>query len=176
MTTDQETGALDRGAIGGAQLLDAEQRDDLLKLSIVGDRLADLLCGLMVSLTDEPWIQQAGGRGERVDGRIHAFARHVARQNDRGIEVAEDLGDGRIGEVVGRHIDRLDRGDGRAGDGRNALFELGDLIRQRRLIADARGKPSEQAGHLTAGLHEAVDIVDQQQHVFVRDPWVRRGH
>lgn len=176
MTTDQETGALDRGAIGGAQLLDAEQRDDFLQLAIVRDRLADILGDPVMRLADPPRVEETGGRGERVDGRIHAFARHVARQNDRGIEVAEDLGDGRIGEVVGRHIDRLDRGDGRAGDGRNALFELGDLIRQRRLIADARGKPSEQAGHLTAGLHEAVDIVDQQQHVFVRDPWVRRGH
>ena len=43
----------------------------------------------------------------------------------------------------------------------------GDFARQRRLVADARGQAPEQAGDFSAGLHEAEDIVHQQQHVLM---------
>ena len=54
------------------------------------------------------------------------------------------------------------------GDRGDALLELGDLARERRLVADARRQAAEQARHLAAGLDQAVDVVDQQQHVLVR--------
>ena len=57
------------------------------------------------------------------------------------------------------------RGPGDRGD---ALLELGDLAGQRRLVADPRRQPAEQPRHLAARLDEAIDIVDQQQHVLVR--------
>ncbi len=134
----------------------------------MGDRLADVLRGAVMRLADEARIEQAGGRGERIDRRIHAFRRHAARQHDRGIEVAEDLGHRRIGEIVGRDIDRLDRGDRRSGNRGDALLEFGDLGGEGRLVADARRQPAEQSGHLAAGLHQAIDVVDQQKHVLVR--------
>jgi hypothetical protein len=48
-----------------------------------------------------------------------------------------------VGEIVGRHIDRLDRGD-RAPVGRaDALLQFGEFGAQRRLVADAEGmRPS----------------------------------
>ena len=42
----------------------------------------------------------------------------------------------------------------------------GDLGGERRLVADPRRQPPEQAGHLAARLHEAEDVVHQQQHVL----------
>ena len=81
--------------------------------------------------------------------------------------MGEGLGDGGIGEVVGRHVDRLDRGDRGALDRGDALLELGDLGRQRRLVADARRQAAEQARDLAARLDEAEDVVDQQQHVLM---------
>jgi len=74
---------------------------------------------------------------------------------------------GRVGEVVGRHVDGLDRGD-RAGLGvGDAFFERRELGAHRRLVAQARRDLPEQARHLGAGLDEAKDVVDEQQHVAV---------
>jgi hypothetical protein len=58
--------------------------------------------------------------------------------------VAEDLGNGWVGEIIGRHVDRLDRGDGGAGDRSDTFLELGDLACKRRLIADTRRQPAEE--------------------------------
>ena len=85
----------------------------------------------------------------------------------RAVEMAGDGGHRRVGEVVGRHIDRLDRGDRGAGDRGDALLQRRHLGGQRRLVADARRQPAEQAGDLAARLHEAEHVVHQQQHVLV---------
>ncbi len=53
--------------------------------------------------------------------------------------MAEDFGDGRVGEIIGRHIDGLNRGDRRAGNRSDAFLQFGDLAGKGRLIADARG-------------------------------------
>ena len=72
---------------------------------------------------------------------------------------------GRVGQVIGRNVHRLDRRD-RAGIGiGDALFKPGQLGCQRRLIAQSRWHLPQQARHFHAGLDEAEDVVDQQQHV-----------
>ena len=48
----------------------------------------------------------------------------------------------------------------------DALLQLAHLGLQRRLVADLRGHPPEQRRDLGAGLHEAEDVVDEQQHVL----------
>src|SRR6516164_10077585 len=121
--------ALHGSAVGCAQLLYAEQSDDFLQLTVMSYGFTDILSGAVVLPADNPWIQQARCRRERVHGGIHALACHTARQDDRGIEVTEDLGNRRIGEIVGWDVDRLDRGDRGPGDRRNALLKLGDLAR-----------------------------------------------
>jgi hypothetical protein len=73
---------------------------------------------------------------------------------------------GRVGEVVGRHVDRLHRGDGslvRRGD---ALLQLAHLGRECRLVADGARHPAEQRRYLRAGLDEPEDVVDEEQHVL----------
>ncbi len=72
----------------------------------------------------------------------------------------------RVGIVVGRHVDRLDRGNRPLLGGRDALLHLAHLAQQRRLIADRRRHASEQRRHLGARLREAEDVVDEQQHVL----------
>jgi len=47
------------------------------------------------------------------------------------------------------------------------LLQLAHLVGQRRLVADRRGHPAEQRGHLGAGLGEPEDVVDEQQHVLL---------
>ena len=90
-----------------------------------------------------------------------------ARQHDVAVEMARDRGHRRIGEVVGRHIDRLDRGDRGAGHRGDALLQRRHFGGQRRLVADARRQPAQQAGDLAAGLDETEYVVHQQQHVLV---------
>ena len=72
----------------------------------------------------------------------------------------------RVGEVVGRHVDRLHRGDRalvRRGD---PLLQLPHLGGERRLVADGARDAAEQRRHLGARLDEAEDVVDEEQHVL----------
>ena len=72
----------------------------------------------------------------------------------------------RVGEVVGRHVDRLHGGD-RAGARRgDALLQLPHLGRERRLVADGARHAPEQRGDLRACLDEAEDVVDEEEHVL----------
>ena len=118
-------------------------------------------------LADHQRIEQDRGRGDRVDRRIHALRRHAARQHDHAVDMRGDGGDGGVGEVVGRHVDRLDRGDGGLADRGDALLQRGDLVGQRRLVADPRRRAAEQPRHLGARLDEAEHVVHQQEHVLL---------
>ena len=90
-----------------------------------------------------------------------------ARQVGRRVEVRERRRRRRVGVVVGGHVDRLHRGD-RALLGRgDALLQLAHLGQQRRLVADRRRHAAEQRRHFRAGLGEAEDVVDEEQHVLV---------
>ena len=72
---------------------------------------------------------------------------------------------GRVGVVVGRDEDRLERRD-RALLGRgDALLEAGHLGRQVRLVADRGRHPAEERGDLRTRLGEAEDVVDEQEDV-----------
>ncbi len=72
----------------------------------------------------------------------------------------------RVGEIVGRHVDRLHRGHRALARGGDALLQLAHLGLERRLVADLRGHAPEQCRDLGARLHEAEDVVDEQQHVL----------
>ena len=85
----------------------------------------------------------------------------------RRVEVGEGRERRRVGVVVGGHVDRLQRRD-RATPGRgDPLLQLAHLVGERRLVTDSRRHAAEQRRHLGAGLHEAEDVVDEQQHVLV---------
>ena len=72
----------------------------------------------------------------------------------------------RVGVVVGGHVHGLQRGDGPAPGRGDALLQLAHLVGQGGLVAHGRGHAAEQGRHLGAGLHEAEDVVDEQQHVL----------
>ena len=72
----------------------------------------------------------------------------------------------RVGEVVGGHVDRLHRRDRAGARRRDALLQLPHLGRERRLVADGARHAAEERRHLGARLHEAEDVVDEEQHVL----------
>ena len=87
-------------------------------------------------------------------------------QHRGGVQVGERRGRRRVGQVVGRHVDRLHRGD-RALVGRgDPLLQRAHVGGQRRLIAHRRGDAAEQRRHFRARLGEAEDVVDEEQHVL----------
>ena len=72
----------------------------------------------------------------------------------------------RVGQVVGRHVDRLHRGDRTLVRGGDALLQRAHVGGERRLIAHRRRNAAEQRRHFRAGLGEAEDVVDEEQHVL----------
>ena len=72
----------------------------------------------------------------------------------------------RVGEVVGRYVDRLHRGD-RALTGRgNTLLQIAHVGGQGGLIADRRGNAPQKCRDFGPGLGKAEDIVDEEQNVL----------
>ena len=103
---------------------------------------------------------------ERIDRRINAFRGDAARQHRGGVEMRERGRGRRIGQVVGRHVDRLHRGDRALGGGGDALLQRAHVGCERRLIAHRRRNAAEQRRHFRARLGEAEDVVDEEQHVL----------
>ena len=105
---------------------------------------------------------EASGSTAGIDAQLG----DLARENGRRVEVGERGGRRGIGEIVGGNVDRLHRSDRallRRGD---ALLQLAHLRRQVRLVTDGAGHAAEQCGHFRAGLREAEDVVDEEQHVL----------
>ena len=120
----------------------------------------------VVLLADHQRVEDPRGGVQRVDGREDAQGGDVARQHGGGVQVGEGGGRRRVGQVVGGHEDRLHRGD-RALVGRgDPLLQIAHLGGQRRLIAHRRGDAAQQRRHFRAGLGEAEDVVDEEQHVL----------
>ena len=131
--------------------------------------LEDLLHGrgdLVVLVADRVAREDARGAVERVHGRVDALLGDGARKHRRGVEVGEGRRRRGVGKVVGRHVDRLHGRDRPALGARDALLQLAHLVGQRGLVADRARHAAEQGRDLGAGLDEAEDVVDEQQHVL----------
>ena len=74
---------------------------------------------------------------------------------------------GWIGEVVGRHINGLDRSHRDAPDRDDTLLQSRDLAREGGLITNPRGQPPKQARYFRTRLDEPKDVVHQQQDVLM---------
>ncbi len=78
----------------------------------------------------------------------------------------EGSGGRRVRQIIGRHVDRLHRGDRSFGRGGDPFLQVSHVGRERRLIADRRGHAAEKRRDFRARLGEAEDIVDEEQHVL----------
>ena len=79
---------------------------------------------------------------------------------------AKEVAGRRVGQIVGRHVDRLHRGDRALGRGGDALLQRAHVGGERRLVAHRRRDAAEQRRHFGARLREAEDVVDEEQHVL----------
>ena len=97
---------------------------------------------------------------------VDALLRDRAREHCGGVEVRERGRGRRVGHVIGGHVDRLHRSDRALGRGCDALLQRAHVGRERRLITDRRRDAPEQRRDFRAGLREAEDVVDEEQHVL----------
>ena len=160
-------GPVDGEAVLLGQLVETEDGDDVLQLLVALQRLLHPAGDVVVALADDLGRQDRRRRRQRVDGRVDAERGDLAGQLGGRVEVGERGERRRVGVVVGGHVHGLQRRDRAAPGRRDPLLQLAHLVGERRLVADGRGHPAEQRRHLRAGLHEAEDVVDEQQHVLV---------
>src|SRR5690606_38344732 len=112
-------------------------------------------------------VEDAARRGERVHRGVQTARGDLTGELRRRVEVRERRGRGRVGVVVRRHVDRLERRDrvtARRGD---ALLEEAHLVGEVRLVAHRGRHAAEQRRYLGARLREAEDVVDEQQDVLL---------
>src|SRR5207253_2624563 len=95
--------------------------------------LLHLTGGGVVLLADHQGIQDPRGGVERVHSRENRLGGDVAGQHGRRVQVGEGGGGRRVGQVVGRHVDGLHRGDRALGGGGDPLLQVAHLGGQRRL-------------------------------------------
>src|SRR5207253_3102590 len=134
------------------QLVDAENRDDVLQVLVALQNLLYLARDVVVLVAENTRVENARRGRERIDRRIDAQLRNRARQVRRRIEMRERRRRRGIGVVVGRDVNGLDRRNGTFLRRRDALLELAHFREQRRLIADRGRHAAEQRGHFRAGL------------------------
>src|SRR5665647_2205338 len=140
--------------------------DDVLQLPVALQDLLDARGDLVVLVAHGVAGEDARVRVERVDGRVDAFLDDGAREHGGGVEVGEGGRRRRVGEVVGRHVDGLHRGDRAALGGGDALLQLAHLVGQGGLVAHGARHAPEESGDLGTRLHETEDVVDEEQHVL----------
>ena len=158
--------ALHEHAVLVGELVDAEDGDDVLQLAVALQHVLDLVGHVVVVLADDLRLEDRRRRVQRVHGRVDALLGDAAREHGGRVEVGEHRGRRRVGEVVRGHVDGLHRGHRAVARGGDALLQLAHLGLQRRLVAHLRRHPAQERGDLGAGLHEAEDVVDEQQHVL----------
>src|SRR5579872_429612 len=116
-------------------------------------------------LADDAWIENARSRRKRIDRRIDSDFRQCTRKHSSRVEVSERGGRSGIGQIIGRDVNGLHRGDGTFLRWRNALLQFAHLGCEVGLITDRAGHAAQQRGYFRTCLRETKDIVDEEQRV-----------
>ena len=76
-------------------------------------------------------------------------------------------GGSRVGQVVRRHINCLNGGNGTLIGRGDALLQFAHFIGKGRLIANRRGHSAEQRGYLRARLQISENVIHKQQYILM---------
>ena len=94
------------------QFVHPENRDDVLQIFVALENHLHASRDFIVLRAHNVRIQNTRSGVQRVDGRIDAQLCDLARKNRGRVEMGERRRRRGIGQVVGRNVDRLNRGDG----------------------------------------------------------------
>src|SRR4030095_7947468 len=101
--------------------------DDVLQLLVALEDALDLPGHRVVLGANDVGIEDAAGGVQRVDGRVNAQLGDGTAEHRGGVEVGKGRGRGRVGQVVGRDVDGLHRGDRALGGGGDAFLKCAHL-------------------------------------------------
>ena len=118
-------------------------------------------------LPDDLGAQDAACGIQRIHCRIDTLGSDLTGKDSRCVQMREGCRRCRVGQVIGRDIDCLNRCDGTILRRCDALLELAHLGCQRRLVPDGGRHTSQKGGHLGACLRETEDVVDEEQDVLL---------
>ena len=121
----------------------------------------------VVFLADDFRSERLGGGGERIHGREERLLGERTLEHHGRVKVGEGVGGRRVGQVVRRHVNGLDRGDRSFVGGGDPLLEAGHFLGEGRLVTHGGRRAAEQRGHFGTGLGETEDVIDEEQHVLV---------
>src|ERR671934_962382 len=88
-----------------AQLVDAEDGDDVLQVLVALQHALDALRDVVVLLAHHTRVEDRRRRGQRIHGREQGLLEEGAFQVDGGVEMREYRSWSRVGDVVGGHVD-----------------------------------------------------------------------
>src|SRR5690606_25989830 len=117
------TGAAHDQLVLFRQFVHAQNGDDVLQRLVALEGFLDATSGLVVFLPDDAGVKHTRRGVERINGRVNALFSNRTRQNGRRIQVGKGGCRRRVGQVVGRHVNGLHRGDRTLVGGRDALLQ-----------------------------------------------------
>ena len=161
------TGTVNGQLVFVAQFIHTHDGDDVLQLLVALQNALHSTGGFIVLLTHDFRGQDPGGRVQRIHGRVDTQAGDAAVQNRGGIQVGEGGSGGRVCQVVSRHVNGLDGGDGTILGGGDTLLQGTHFRSQGGLVTNGGGHTAQQSGNLGTGLGETEDVVDKQKHILM---------
>src|ERR1700722_5175614 len=147
------------------KFFDAQNGDDVLQFLVTLQNGFHGAGDVVMFLSNNARIQNARKAGQRINGGINAALDDLAAQVGGGIQVRESRRGSWIGVIVRRNVNGLHGSDRAIFCGRDALLEFADFGVEVRLVADSGGHAAEQRRYFRAGLHEAENIINEEQHV-----------
>merc|ERR1712055_644178 len=116
--------------------------------------------------SDDVGVHDTGGGVEGVDSGVDATLGDTTGQDSGGVQVSESGGGGRVSQVVGGHVDGLDRSDGSLLGGGDSLLHASHVSGQGWLVTHSGGDTTKQSRHLGTSLCESEDVVNEEEHVL----------
>merc|ERR1739844_670593 len=157
-------GHLDLVLLG--QLIHTEDSNDILERLVVLEELLHTSGHLVVLATDDVGVHDTAGGVEGIHSGVDSSLGNRSGEHSGGVQVSEGGGRGGVSQVVSRHVDGLDRGDGSLLGGGNPLLHATHVRGQGWLVAHSRRNTTQQSGHFGTGLSESEDVVNEEQHVL----------
>src|SRR6266852_160140 len=147
------------------QFFDTENGDDVLEVLVTLEDGLHAAGDGVVFCADDARIENARIAGQRIDGGINSALDDLTAEVGGSVQMGKGGGRRGVGVVVGGHVDGLHRSDGAGLGGGDALLKFADFGVQVGLITDGGGHAVEERGNFRAGLNEAENIVDEEEHV-----------
>jgi len=148
------------------KLVHTEDSNDILERLVVLKDLLDTTSDVVMVLSDDVGVHDTRGRVEGIHGGVDSQFGNTTRQHSGGVKMGEGGGRRRVSQIVSRHVDSLDGGDGSLGGGGNTLLHTTHVSGERGLVTDSRGDTSEKGRHLRTSLSETEDVVDEEKHIL----------